>query len=1151
MLKLIVGPSGSGKTTYMMAELRRLWQAGGQVLLLVPEQFSFQMERRVLLELGGKAQGQVLVKSFSHLCRWVYQQYGGGAGQPISEAARLILLSLTLDDLGSSLKEYGRAAKKPGFAPALLQLFDQCKNAGVSPQDLADFSQEEPGERLREKTLELSQLYETYQAYVSRSFVDERDDLARCIQLLQGKNAFKDWTVLVDSFRDLTPMEQKMLDVMLESCKGMELSILSNNLEITGKNENQNENNSFNIVKENALHIISLAKQRQRPVAAPIKLKEAPRYKKPQLAWLAENLTKLSPKAYEGPQGGVHVYRGADPYDELRFAAAQISHLVKTEGLRYRDFTIIVRDMEQYETSVDALFRQHEIPLFRDRRREIRSVALIRGVQEALEAVRCNFATEHMLALAKSPLLGLDSTTVLELENYCRVWRIQRQQWLSPFEGNPDGLSARPDPEQAQRLERLNACAAALREPLLHLKEALQEADGLAFAQGIYGYLEEIGAREKLRQAFGREDLLYEKLLQENSEAWDLLMDLLDTLAQLLKGRVLPLEQLCELFRLGVEASDFGTIPNTLDQVTIGSADRIRPNEPKIVFVLGMNEGEFPPQLTEQPFFTGSERQALLEKGLALGPTIPRQSDYEELYAYSALTAASQGLYLCYHQLNQKGEAAQPSLRLRQILSLSGVREQSRQSLGEGFFAVNGPSAFMAYCRESAQHSAAGTALRQVLEEEGWSPRLRQVEQALEQRPFALEDKNLAWELFGPVLHLTSTNVDQYFSCPFAYFCYSGLHLREPRRADYSALEAGNLLHHLLAQMVSRHGGKGLGELSFEQLEQESAQLVEDYLRDCAGDPEKLRQRSQYLFRSLSRRAAYLLRQLGEEFQQSQFEPLYCELPIRPGSLVPPVQFGSPSGLRISIEGIVDRVDVMEAQGRRYARVVDYKSGGQTFSFGEMVRGLKLQMLLYLLSICQNGQGPLEGAVPAGVLYFPAKEASVSVPPGTSSQEVAQLRRKQYRMTGLVLEDDVCIQGMERPQLVPGKGKNAEPRPMIKGTYIPVESTAKGYHARSKLVTEGEMGEIFRHIRRLMGQMAEELSQGEIPASPQGTKSRPPCTYCAYRSICRRQEEAPAQELESLKREDAFALLSQLDQQEDEEGGESHASVDARTEDRH
>ncbi len=1123
MLYPLVGPAGSGKTTYIVEKIRELCAQGERVLLLVPEQFSFEMERRILLEVGAQAVTQAEVKSFSHYCRKVFMEYGGGAGQRISEAAKYMLMHVTLDEVRDKLEQYGRASARSGFVSSALQIIDQFKNAGITPSDLQNFSALCEDERLRKKTEELHEIYSVYQAQLENGFNDEREDLARCVEILRGKNHFKDLHVFLDSFRDFTPLEREFISIVTENCKGIYLSITSKNIELNKKTASGAESDVFKVVKDNALRIVSAAKNSNLPVAAPEKFSKYHRFRSKELEWLADALTKLTPEPLECVCDAIRFYEASDPYEELRFVAAQIAQLVKNEGFHYRDFTIIARNLEKYQTSMEQIFCRYEIPLFWDNRMDIRHVALIRGLLSALDAIHSNFDSEHVLAFAKSPLMGLDYTSVLELENYCYTWSINKDQWLTTWENNPRGISGSVSDSDREELARINVTAQSVMLPLRHLKDALHDADGLQFASALYAFLEEIDAREKLKSAFASESLLYEQILQQNNEAWDVLMDLLDTMAAVLEGHILPLDQLCELFRLGIEASDFGTIPNTLDQVAVGTADRIRPNEPKVVFVLGMNQGEFPPQLTEQPFFTDGEREKLLESGIQIGPTIVRQNDYEQLYLYSALTAASHRLYLSYHLTLSDGSECTPSSLFRSLLHLSGANLLKKDDFGELFFAVNEETAFEILCRQYRQDNEAVSALYDYVKSGENGQRMELMEEILNRQDFAINDPQLAKELFGTSMHLSPTNVNKYFSCPFSYFCYTGLHLRSRKKADYSSLEAGNLLHHLLSEMIMRHGGKGLGELSITDLERESRQIVDAYLQDCVGDPEKLQKRSQYLFRNLAHRASYILKQLADEFAQSEFEPLYCELPIRKGSEVPPVVFETDEGVRLSIEGIVDRVDVMEKNGRRFARVIDYKSGGQKFSFTEMYYGLKLQMLLYLLSICENGSGKLKDAVPGGVLYFPAQDAALSVERNSSSDSVQKERRKNYKMNGLVLEDEDCIFGMEQPQVVVSKGKEKK---QVQGEYIPVKSTANGWHTtQSKLANEAQMKLIFKHIRQLMTDMAGNLSHGKIEALPAGTKSEQPCTFCEFRHICQHQDSDKKTIFESMKKDQCFDEL--------------------------
>lgn len=62
-----------------------------------------------------------------------------------------------------------------------------------------------------------------------------------------------------------------------------------------------------------------------------------------------------------------------------------------------------------------------------------------------------------------------------------------------------------------------------------------------------------------------------------------------------------------------------------------------------------------------------------------------------------------------------------------------------------------------------------------------------------------------------------------------------------------------------------------------------------------------------------------------------------------------------PDGGTLQIKGSIDRVDRMERDGKAYLRVVDYKSGGKEFLLSDVLNGLNMQMLIYLMCLWQNG----------------------------------------------------------------------------------------------------------------------------------------------------------------------------------------------------
>ena len=83
-----------------------------------------------------------------------------------------------------------------------------------------------------------------------------------------------------------------------------------------------------------------------------------------------------------------------------------------------------------------------------------------------------------------------------------------------------------------------------------------------------------------------------------------MLMEILNQLAITNSDKPMSLKQYYRLFNLIIANEDLGLLPSGLDNVQVGSADRLRTDNPKIVFILGANEGEFPQAVTSQGLLT-------------------------------------------------------------------------------------------------------------------------------------------------------------------------------------------------------------------------------------------------------------------------------------------------------------------------------------------------------------------------------------------------------------------------------------------------------------------------------------------------------------------------------------------------------------------
>ena len=76
MLHFILGPAGSGKTAIARRLLEKKREEGQDVMLLVPEQYSYETERAVLEQYGEAFFAGIQITSFARLPDAVFRRYG-------------------------------------------------------------------------------------------------------------------------------------------------------------------------------------------------------------------------------------------------------------------------------------------------------------------------------------------------------------------------------------------------------------------------------------------------------------------------------------------------------------------------------------------------------------------------------------------------------------------------------------------------------------------------------------------------------------------------------------------------------------------------------------------------------------------------------------------------------------------------------------------------------------------------------------------------------------------------------------------------------------------------------------------------------------------------------------------------------------------
>ncbi|MBE6822430.1 PD-(D/E)XK nuclease family protein [Caproiciproducens sp. LBM24188] len=1106
MLRLILGRSGSGKTETVRTLLKDMARNTDQkLMLIVPEQASFENERAMLHLLGARDVQRVQVTSFSRLADAVFRQYGGAAGRRLDDGGRSIFMSLALEQVKDRLSFFRKSAESTELIGLMLSISSELKMCGVTPQELEQTVHAVPPGTLRQKTEELALILSAYDALVAQSYIDPLDDLTRLEKALREHDFFRGYTVALDGFQSFTVQEYNIIRQILIQSENLYAALCADQLD-----DPEHGMGLFSLVRRTAKNLIRLAKENQVRVAVPQVLEGGKRFQNPALAALEAGVYRFGRPHTDCSAEDVMIYEAKNVYDEAAFVAATIRNLVMERQYRYRDFAVIARSTDRYQGVLDTALERWQVPYFMDNPRPIDAEPLMRLVQAAFRILQTGFSSDAVFSYLKTGLAGLDTEAIARLENYVFIWNISGKKWKEEWTEHPKGFAEVMTESDKRSLQELNESRAAVVTPLVRFASRLNDADGEGMASAVYSLLEETRVPEHLKALAQRLSNCGEpELADRQLRLWDLLMEILDQTALVLRGSKISRSRYAELLRLVILANNMASIPQGLDEVTVGTADRIRVNEPKVVFLIGTVQGEFPLAPGGGQVFSDSERRALIELGLPLNDTMDGVAVQERFLAYSAMSAASQMLFVSYPVSGAKGEAAAPSSIPTEIGAvLKKVHVHTELTLPQGYFANAKEPAFEQMAQQWNHNTEFSATLKSLFSERGEEHRLQAIGRAAQKRPAVFTEPARARELFGSNMRVSATQIEKFFLCRFQYFCRYGLNAKERRAAEMDALEYGSLMHYLLEHLFRDFGSEALLAMTQEELTQEIHRLLTIYVESKLGGAANKSPRFLYLFHRLTDTARVVALHIAQELAQSEFTPEDFELVIGPEG-IPPLRIPLPDGGSVEINGKIDRVDLMTRDGVRYLRVVDYKTGQKEFRLSDVIYGMNMQMLIYLAALCENGGERYGEITPAGVLYMPANRPSVSASRGDSPEKLEREAEKKLRMDGLVLNDAEVITAMEKD----GQGK-----------YLPVALKDGAPAKRDHVVSEQELFGVMSHIKGLVTAMVRELHQGSVAAVPL-SGDYDACAWCPYSAVCGHEQEDPTREMEKWDRDAAVQEL--------------------------
>lgn len=1074
MLKFILGGAGSGKSVMLTDKINDAAEANKNVIVIVPEQFSFDSDKKLYKKLGCRKFNKILSISFTSIASEIFERYGSRSGEYADDSAKFIIMRKTIKKLidEKQLHYFSIQASKFDFTSSALEIISELRRSGVSADD---FSSKMIGAdiTLSNKISDISLIYYTYDKLLSESGLkDSLTDISEAAAIAEINGFFKNKSVFFDEFESFTEYEYRLIEAIVSQAEDVYVCLRLENPE-------DNDFGVFDSVKNTWRKFYRLAKKYGVSVET-IKLEKPLKYKSRDLAHLNMNIMR-GVKKYSGKAENIKITECADLYEEADWICSEIKYLVCEKGYKYGDISVMSRQLSEYTYIFEAEFEKYDIPYGMNVKKSVMHTSIMQYVSGIIGAIaEKNFSSEMIFRYAKTHLCGISQSRIADLENYCFEWDIDGKKWSEPFSM---GIEEHPFAEQTRR---------EIIEPLSKLRKKCMNTDCMGICAALFDFITKMDVQKRVGgiiNEFKEQGLTH--YAKEFKRIWSIFTDILETIAQI--GGEMNLTEFRDLFMMMLRNVSYSVPPQTLDGVRISCAETSRPDNPKVVFITGANDGFFPPSVGQTGLLNEKDRVLFKNSGINLSRTNEELAADEKLIVYKTLTHASEILYITYPLSDSSGSHRYPAAVLKQI---SGMFENdiigSADDKNLIDYCSTPKAAYLNLVRYFGKSSGETESIRKVLKKnKEYRSRIEYLENISKEKQFLVGDSDLMRRLYTERLVLSATAIDEYNVCHFKYFCRTGLKLKTRRKRILDRIGEGNLTHRCLEEILSSFNTKEeFDNLTHEQIRAITEKCGKEFLKETFGTENADLPEVNASIERISSNIETLIEHLKIELKQSEFRPAAFELDISRGNNRPALK--TEDGVEIYLKGIVDRIDIFEKDGKKYIRVIDYKTGSKSFSIASLLYGLNMQMLLYLFSVTGKN-GRFSGCEPAGALYLPSGGAGCGLD-RDSEELIEKYLNDHYKMNGVILKDRLVLNAMEKD---------------IKGIFIPA-SVIKADDGIGKLklskssscITKKNFEKLREYTDNILIKMCTELYGGKIEAVPFIEGNKTPCGTCDYWSVC-------------------------------------------------
>ncbi len=1089
-LQFVLGNSGCGKSQYIYKKIvdEAREDIRKNYLVIVPEQFTLQTQRKLVELSANKAIMNVDVLSFKRLAYRVFDELGIKSLDVLEETGKNLVLRKLASELEDQLTVLKGNMSKMGYISEVKSLLSEMTQYNITPESLSEIlGREGIPSQLKAKLGDVLIMYKSFNDFMKDKYITAEEILSVLIKVAGESAMLRDSVIVFDEFTGFTPIQNQLFRELLDISRKIYVVHTIDSGEDFYHSSGIHE--LFDMPKKSIRTLIDMVNPGQE-LEETIILGDKVNYRfnnrSNELAFLEKHIFRPRKVTYNEKCRDICMASCKNPREELLFAAREINRLVQEKGYRYRDIAVVTGDVDTYGNYIESIFNTYKIPYYLDKTSEILFHPFIEFIRAMLEVIDSNFSYESVFRFLRCGFCDIDTSDIDELENYIIATGIRgingwKKKWVRRYKGSGE-----------LDLDRLNEIREQIVEIFKDMIEVFSDKDATV-SQMIGAMYQCITGLDIENKLCSLEDYYQEEGSQtkakEYHQIYQIVMGILDKYYELLGGERMSLQDFIEVLDAGFDAAEVATVPPGYDTVTIGDIERTRLNEIRILFFIGVNEGIVPKVSANNGIISQYEREKLESLDIQLAPGAREQTFMQRYYLYISMTKPSDGLYLLYSRTDSQGKAAQPSYLIGEInrlypelvrediVDLDKTADLSTRDAAWNYL-VRGEKEGIWYQIAAYFAEKSDDEFEKIMEA---------MYHVRSHEPIS---RQAALAIYGDKLVGSVTRLENYALCAYAHFLIYGLGIRERTENSFDNIDMGNVYHDALKNYgyKIKNSQYTWQNIPQEQHREFAENAFQEALLNCHSLDENTSASDMHQTRVMGELFNEVIDTISRQVKAGDIVPEQFEHTFSGQTNPDELVFRLEDGRSIELLGRVDRIDTCSLDGKLCVKVVDYKLSPKNLELDKLYKGSQLQLVVYLNAISKEQQRLHKSmlVVPAGILYQHIEYQTLKEEDFAGGKSPEDVLLSKLRPNGLVNSESDIYRTMDR-NLEEGMASD----------YIPISLKKDGSPTSySKTASTDEFRVMEEFAGNKIRELGNQIYSGNIDLNPDN------CQYCKFASVC-------------------------------------------------